>query len=256
MLQAHSFVWHYFWLAPHVLQLGLAIVIWRKGLHKLFPVFFAYLIFEAIEEFTLYFLDVLPSVSGETFWSTLVVGRIVEGLLKIALIGELFRHLVGQWPAVATTGNRISRALAATLVVLAVLAAAYAPIDNPQFAIISRSHLIDQTFYIVQTGLILFLFAFAAYFKLAWDNRTFGIALGFAVVVCEHMAAWAVMAGGAVIDHRNLIDVLNMATYHVCVLIWFYYLLIPQRVATTSAVSLPENNLAIWNRELERLLQQ
>jgi hypothetical protein len=137
-----------------------------------------------------------------------------------------------------------------------VLAAAYAPIDNPQSVIISRAHVLEQTFYIVQSGLVLFLFLFAAHFKLTWDSRAFGIALGFAVLVCEHMAAWAVTASGALIDKRHLLDLLNMATYHVCVLIWFYYLLVPQKVVTAPAVSLPENSLDNWNRELERLLQQ
>ena len=47
----------------------------------------------------------------------------------------------------------------------------------------------------------------------------------------------------------------NMATYHVCVLIWFYYLLVPSKVAAKPAVPLPENNLEVWNRELERLVQ-
>jgi hypothetical protein len=48
-----------------------------------------------------------------------------------------------------------------------------------------------------------------------------------------------------------------MATYHLCVLIWFYYVLVPQRVAAKPPLApLPENNLAVWNRELERLLQQ
>jgi hypothetical protein len=46
-----------------------------------------------------------------------------------------------------------------------------------------------------------------------------------------------------------------MATYHFAVLIWFYYLLKPGKVALKSAPALPENNLALWNRELERLLQ-
>lgn len=90
---------------------------------------------------------------------------------------------------------------------------------------------------------------------MAWENRAFGIALGFAVAVCEHMAAWAVMANGGLLDKRHLLDFLNMATYHICVLIWAYYLLVPQKRPTTSAVSLPDNNLAVWNRELERLLQ-
>jgi hypothetical protein len=62
------------------------------------------------------------------------------------------------------------------------------------------------------------------------------------------------MANGGIAHDR--LDFLNMATYQVCVLIWCYYLLVPQKVATTSAVSLPENNLDIWNRELERLLQK
>src|SRR4030081_2352587 len=86
MLQAHSFLWHYLWLAPHVLQLALAIVLCRRGLHKLFPVFLAYSIFEAIEEFALYGMDVLPSVSGETFWRAFCVGLAIEGLIKFTLI--------------------------------------------------------------------------------------------------------------------------------------------------------------------------
>ena len=47
-----------------------------------------------------------------------------------------------------------------------------------------------------------------------------------------------------------------MATYHLCVFIWFYYLLVPAKATVKPKVSLPENNLAVWNRELERLLQQ
>lgn len=70
------------------------------------------------------------------------------------------------------------------------------------------------------------------------------------------MATWAVMASGALLDKRELLDFLNMATYHACVLIWFYYLLSPAKSTTVPAVSLPENSLAIWNQELERLLQQ
>jgi hypothetical protein len=46
-----------------------------------------------------------------------------------------------------------------------------------------------------------------------------------------------------------------MVTYHACVLIWFYYLLTPEKRTVHAQPSLPENNLEIWNRELERLLQ-
>src|SRR4029077_3814432 len=107
MLQAHSLLWHYLWLAPHILQLGLAAWLVRRGLHKLFPIFVTYLLYEAIEEFTLYAMDVLPSVTWQTFWRTFCVGLIVESLLKFALLGELFSHLVRAWPAVSKLGNRL-----------------------------------------------------------------------------------------------------------------------------------------------------
>jgi hypothetical protein len=255
MLQAHSFIWHYLWLAPHVLQLGLGILMWRRGLHRLFPLFWAYLMFEAVEEFALYVLDVSPRFSAHTFWSGFCIGLVVQGLISFAVIGELFRHTLGLWPALAKVGNRLISGIGAILVVLATLAAAYAPIDNPQFSIVSRAHILEQTFYIIQCGLILFLFLFAAHFELTWDRHAFGIAFGFAIVWCEHMATWAVMASGALLSQRHLLDLLNMATYQVCVLIWCYYLLVPQKIVTTSAAPLPEHNLDIWNRELERLLQ-
>ena len=255
MLQAHSFLWHYLWLAPHILQVALALWIWRRGLHKLFPVFLAYLVFEAIEEFTLYILDVLPAVSGETFWWAYSIGLILEGFIKLAVIGELFSRLLRPWPVIARVGGRLITGIGAGLVLFATLAAALVVPDNAHW-FISGPHILQQTFYIVDCGLLLFLFSFAAYFKLAWDNRIFGIALGIGVLSCEHLASWAVMANGGLLDKRHLLDLLNMATYHACVLIWFYYFLVPQKSATTSVVSLPEHNLAAWNQELERLLHQ
>lgn len=254
MLQAHSFLWHYLWLAPHILQVVLAVLIWRRGLHRLFPVFLAYAVFEAIEEFTLYGLDILPWVEAETFWKAFWAGLIVEGLLKFALTGELFVNLLRPWPAIGKTGKRLITGAGVVLVLLAGLAAGFTEPANPYW-FISGAHALQQSMYIVESGLILFIVLFAAYFKLAWNRQTFGIALGLGILSCEHLAAWAVSTSGILADRSFLLDFLNMATYHACILIWFYYLLVPHKVVAKSAVPLPDNNLAIWNRELERLLQ-
>ncbi len=254
MLQAHSLLWHYLWLAPHILQLALAVWMWRRGLHRLFPVFLTYTLFEAVEEFTLYGLDVLPWVRAETFWKAFWVGLIVEGLLKFALTGELFLHLLRPWPAVAKLGNRLITCAGAVLVLVAGLTAGFTVPANPYW-LISGAHALQQSMYVVESGLILFIFLFAAYFKLAWNKNTFGIALGLGILSCEHLATWATIASGILADKSYLLDFANMATYHVCVLIWFYYLVVPPKAAIKSAVPLPENNLDVWNRELERLLQ-
>jgi hypothetical protein len=256
MLRAHSLLWHYLWLAPEVLQVGVAVILYRRRFYRALPVFLAYAIYEALENFTLYTMDVLPSVSAETWWRALWVGLIIEGVIKFAVIGELLRRLIRSQPGLARVGNRLFACAGAGLALLAAVTAAYTTPANSHW-LIGGGFILQQTLDIVQCGLILFIFLFAAYFQLSWDRLTFGIALGFAVVFCQHLASRAVMAAVILSNHAHvLLSFLNMATYHLCVLIWCYYLLVPQKVTTTSAVPLPENNLDIWNRELERLLQR
>jgi hypothetical protein len=256
MLQAHSLLWHYLWVAPNLLLLVLALLIWWKHLQKQFPVFLVFAVVIAIEQLTVYAADVIPSVSGRTFWRVFWAGLLIEALVKFALIGEIFSRVFGQYDSLAELGKRIIRGVGVTLVLAATAFAAYAPIDNPRYSIISHAHILDQTIYLIECGLLLFIFSFAAYFKLAWNDASFGIALGLGVSACVHLATWAVMANGGMMDRRNLLDFVNMATYHVCVLIWFYYLLLPHKSVTTSAVLVPEHSLEIWNQELERLLHQ
>ncbi|MHB8216126.1 MAG: hypothetical protein ACYDDS_08615 [Candidatus Sulfotelmatobacter sp.] len=256
MLQPHSLLWHYLWIGPHILQAVLAVLLWRRGLHRQFPVFFSYLVFGAAEESILYVMDVVPLGSVTAWWVAFSIGLVIEGIFRLAVMGELFFHLLRSRPALAKVGGRLITYAGAVLVLLATLAAAYAPVDSQQFAIGYRAHLLQQTLYMIECGLILFLFLFTAGFKLTWDRATLGIALGRGISSSVHLATWAVMANGGMPQSRYLLDFLNMATYHLCVLIWFYYLLIPQKSGATSAVSLPENHLDIWNRELERLLHQ
>ena len=255
MLQAHSILWHYLWLAPHVLELGLALLLWRRGTWRGFPVFFAYLVFVGIEEITLYALDVAPAVTWQSWWGAFWAGTVVEALLKFGVIAELLHHLLQPWPALAHVGRNFVRLAGVLLVLVAAVAAAFTAPNNPHW-LISGSHTLRQTVYITDAGLILSIFLLATYFHIPWERGRFGIALGFGVSWCEHLAVAAVAATGALTVRPELLDLLNMATYHVVVLIWFYYLVVRHRVTTKSAVVLPENNLAVWNRELERLFQQ
>jgi hypothetical protein len=258
MLQAHSFLWHYLWVAPNLLLLVLAVLIWRNKLYKQFPVFLIFAVAIAIEQLIVYASDVIPAVSGGTFWRIFWAGLLVEALVKFALIGEIFGRAFGQYNSLATLGKRVIRGGGVALVVVATLFAAYAPVDNPRYSVISYAHILDQTIYMIECGLLLFIFAFAAYFRFPWNNSSFGIALGLGVSACVHLATWAVMANGGMMGKRHLLDFLNMATYHVCVLIWFYYLLVPSKNVSKPGgpPPPPEHNLEVWNHELERLLHQ
>jgi hypothetical protein len=256
MLQAHSFLWYYFWVAPNLLLLFLAILIWRRKLYKQFPVFLVYAVVIAVEQLTLFVADVLPSVSPTSWWYLFWAGLLAESVVKFVLIGEIFGALFGLYSSLAKLGKLLISGVGVVLVLVATLAAAYTPKDNIYW-IVSGAHILEQTIYLIECGLILFLLLFAAYFKLHWSRSCFGIALGLGVSACVHLATWALMANGNFsAQYRIFLDLLNLVTFHICVLIWFYYLLTPQKSPTTSSVSLPEHSLEVWNRELERLLHQ
>lgn len=255
MLQAHSLLWHYLWVAPNVYLLVLAFLIWRRGLHRTYPVFLTFCIIAGIEQLTLYAADVLPWVTASAFWHVLWSGLLVEALVKFVLIGELFVHIFGPYASVARLGKILIRSIGIGLVFIASVIAAFTPTSNTYF-LVSGPHLLEQTTYIIESGLLVFIFLFSAYFRLRPDRTSLGICFGLVVSACVHLATWALAAGNLSKQVSVWLDFVNMTTFHVSVMIWFYYLLVPGKIPAKVPAPLPENNLELWNRELERLLQQ
>jgi hypothetical protein len=275
MLQAHSLLWHYLWLAPHILSLIL-VALMRPDLRRRHPVFAWYLTFASLEGLCLYALDMSPQVSANLWWGAFWVGTVLEGMLKFAVIGELTHHQLYAWPSIARLSRNLISGAGVALVLLAAVAAAYAAPDNaPWF--IGGAHVLSQTIYLAAAGLIVCLFVLSAWLHIPWDGPTFGIALGAGLVWCEHLAIWALISGG-IVRNQEWVDFANMGTYHVAVLIWYYYLVLPEKKkrskeppkdrsddppvdppsASSSSGAPPdhEETLNEWNRELERLIHQ
>jgi hypothetical protein len=252
MLHVHSALWHYLFLAPNILALMLVVCVWRTPVRKNHPFFVAYLLFLAFEQFCLYWMDLSPMFSAVTWWKAFWVGAIIEALLKFAVIAELLRRLLHPWPSIAKVGRNLITGAGVVLVFTAAIAAAYAAPDNVHW-LVSGGHVLEQTIYLAAAGLILSIFAFAAYFRIPWDRTAFGIALGYGMVWCQHLAIWALISGG-IVRYRDWLDFANMSTFHLCVLVWIYYLVPAKQEVPAAASVLPENSLDIWNRELEHLL--
>jgi hypothetical protein len=212
----------------------------------------------------------MPSVSAEAWWRIFWVGVVAEGLLKFALIGEIFAHVFNPYPSVAKPGKFLIRGVGGALILAAAVAAAYAPADSP-YGLIKGGHLLQQTVFFIECGLLVFIFLLMKYCQLRPARQVFGIALGLAISACVHLGTWAVVANAGMPLHaakRIYFDFVNMATYHVCVLIWYYYLLVPVKVRPAQ-MDPPQDtpadppsgpptaeDLDVLNEEMERLLHR
>jgi len=233
----------------------IAFLLWKRGSHRELRSFFLYAAFQFVQWAVLYPIDLIPAVPAPYYWRAYWLSSLIESAIAFWVISDIFADVSGSYEALAQLGKLLIRWAGAILLIVATAVAAYAPIEN-RFWIIPACHILHEAMYIVVSGLILLLFACAAYFRLTWKRRIFGIALGIGFSACVHLAIWALADNGGLAESvRNVLDFVNLASTHVTVLIWYYYLLVPQKAVAKSAVPLPDGNLAVWNRELERLLQ-
>jgi hypothetical protein len=252
-MQPHSFLWHYLWIAPHALQLVIAIIMVRRGLWREFPVFFAYTLFQIAEEGALFVLDHNAAVSGDDYWRDQWLFLAFEVPLRFAIIFEIFSSVFRDYPGLKRLTTLVFRTTTVVLVFAAIVVIAHAP-DDGSAPILSRVHLLDLAVSMMQSGLLLLLIGFASGFGLSWRSPAYGFAFGMGIFASVVLATKAVrfwtgsMAG-------NVLDLVTMATYHGCVLIWLVYSLAPKR-ARRKVNELPENALEQWNAELQRLLLQ
>src|SRR5579872_1839511 len=142
MLQAHSFLWNYLWVAPNLLLLTLGIVLARRGLCRNFPFFVTYGIVSAGCGLVLLAADVIPSVTGLDFWRVDWITLSIESILKFLAIAEVFSRVFNRFPSVSKIGRNLLRGVGATLVFGAALMAALSRGDS-SVRIISGAHLLD-----------------------------------------------------------------------------------------------------------------
>ena len=252
-MRAHSFLWHYLWIAPHALQFIVASVMLRRGLWREFPVFFAYTLFTVVEQGTLFIQDHRADVTPEAYWHDRWVFLAFEVPLRFAIVFEIFSSVFRDYPGLKQLTRILFQVATVVLLFAAIVVIAQAP-DHGTSPILSRVQLLDLGVSMLQGGVLLLLVGFASYFALSWRSPAYGFAFGLGIFASVRVANDAVRLWNASVV-GSVFDFVTMATYHFCVVIWLVYSLAPE-TARRGVKELPENNLEQWNAELQRLLLQ
>jgi len=241
------FSFYVLWLAPVVLQTALAIVMRVRRLDRELPAFFAYCAFSAAQTPILFWIYHRTTAYFYCFWVAEAVGTI----LALAAIYEVFLHLFRFYDTSARLAQSLFRWVGGALVLAGVITAMAAP-GNDANRLMAASLVVDRSAQLVQCGLLLFLFAAAAYLRFSWRSHAFGIAMGFGLFIGVQLAEGAVRAQVGLISQETL-SLVKMASYNCAVLVWMTYLLAPQP-AEVAAPAPRLENVKSWNQALLQLL--
>jgi hypothetical protein len=247
-------LWHYLWIVPHLILIGVAIAMWRRKLVRQFPVFFAYVVEEIVQFLVLYPLAISPAVSAQTYVRYEAIGLGISTGLRFGIIHEIFAYTFRNYRSFSAFGKPLFRWGTATLLMIGLFAAVFVG-GHDTLHVLSVLWVLSRTASFLQCGLLVILFFFSSYLGLSLRNQVFGIALGLGIFACVDLVSAAIRAEFGT-EHTTRLDYYTMAVFHLSVLIWLAYAWLPERAMNFAVKAVPEHDLDHWNEELQRLIQQ
>jgi hypothetical protein len=250
--------WHgllalFLWISPHAFLGVVAVILCKRRLHREFPCFFAYVLYEIAEFILLFTLRSAPSVTGAEYGYAYYATLMISVALRFGVIGETSKHLFRESPSLKVAMRRTLLWVQGLLVVVAILLAIYAPGGNGVRWIAGVS-VVNRGAAMVQAGLLLCLLLFSRFLGVSWSRPAFGIALGLGVLTSVDLAIYGLRAEFTTDVLVPYLDLLRTGTYFVCILIWIGYSLASEH-EPASVTAIPHDEVETWNTELRRLLR-
>lgn len=247
------FLRYYLWIAPSLL-LGVFLVLFlRRGLQRQLLSFLIYVIFNLFQFLAAVACRLRSPFAIHTYrWGVLVFGNGLIALAGLWVIFELWNELVFSRSSLASMGRLL---LSSTLAVLLLTAGAFsgALSDIGLQRVGSIFEVLDFSTSLIQTGLVVVLFIFSRALRISWRNWMVGIALGFGISACADLssAAWRAALGKTAFIP---VDIAQMGAFHLCVIVWLTYLLLPERPRFTGP-SLQTEDLEAWSEQLQKIVR-
>lgn len=240
-------------ISPHVLLGVLAVILYKRRLHREFPCFFAYVLYEIAKFIPLFALYSVQGVTSKPYAYVFSATLIISIALRFGVIDEVSKGLFRESQFLKVAARRSLQCVTGLLLVLGVLFAVYAPWDNPARCY-AGIFIVNRGAAMVQCGLLLFLLLLSRILGLSWRRSAFGIALGLGILTSVDLATYALRAEFASEIGADFLDLLITGTYLVCVLIWIGYSLAPE-LEPASLTVVSGDEVETWNRELQRLVR-
>ncbi len=209
----------YLWCAQPLLQSAVAVVLWRRKLHKQFPIFFLYILAQ-IGIFAITF-PLRSAENYEWFFYTYWAGAAVSALLSFRVIHEVFLDVFRPYHTLKDLGTVLFKWAGVVMMLVSVVVAFSSSAQGDP--LVQAVTTLQRSVRMVQCGLILFLLLFSRFLGVSKRQQNFGIALGFGLFASVELILIALNSGGLLDVAR--IYLINTTMYDLAIMVWLSYAL-------------------------------
>ncbi|HVZ19394.1 MAG TPA: hypothetical protein VG897_19905 [Terriglobales bacterium] len=239
-----------FWVAAALGEIYLAGLMFRRKLHREYPVFFALVIAECLDS---WLAMLFKSFSYKAYYIEYWTFSTVITVLGFAVLREVFFHIFRPYDSLRNFGRMLFRWSAAVLILIAaVMAVSAAPVTDAPITNFILT--LDRSVRLMQCGLVIFMYLFARQLGLTERHRIFGISLGFGIFASVHLMTVTLTtllpATTTTKASMYLINVPYQLAWLATVVVWTIYMYRPEPERRRATVlELPES----WNYKLAEI---
>src|SRR5450755_2436779 len=220
MSEKFKILYYALWVAHPILQIGIATLMFSRGLHRKFKFFFGYILVQLVT-FSVVFPAYWHSYSAAfyLYW----VCDALSVAFGFAVIHEIFVDVFRAFHTLRDLGTVLFKW--AGLVMLLVAGVVSVSTNSPQASPLIQAIITSQRCVrMIQVGMVLFLLFFAHYVGVSRRQHSFGIALGFgsfAVIELLLISSWIGNHLGGI-----WMSVVNMVAYNCTLMVWLGYVVL------------------------------
>lgn len=221
-MQASAHVIEALWIFHPVIEIPLAGIMYRRNLHRQFPIFFAYILFQ-VAGFAILF-PLYRSHGFMEYFAAYWVSAVACWVFGFKVIREVFSDVFRAFPAQKDMGMVLFRWAAlvtAGLVFLLLVSTLFRPGTTLEDGMIAMERCVRFS----QCMLILFLLRFSRYLRVSWRQQSIGIALGFGWFAGVELVVFFLYSARAI--QTATLDLLNFIAYSLTLIVWITYAAFP-----------------------------
>jgi hypothetical protein len=230
------------WVIPAVIQGCLLGLMVRSGLRREFPSYFSYTIFSVAN-----FLALFSTyhTSYKLYFCVYWVGSIIGIGFGFLVIREIFYSIFRPFDSLRDMARVLFQWVAIVMVLVALVGVVSAGHASTLDRFMQIAFVLERSVYVMQMGLVLFLFLFAGLVGLTARSHIFGISLGFGVFAAGNLAYYTISSGFGMPYGGSTFMLLKIIAYNAACIIWLSYLSKPDPVRTALTLSQPGRSMEL-----------